>query len=97
MPRLAFVLLLLGIDWYVDTSCGLSPFTRPMYSTEVVCKSIVYKHDIQQTIDRPEALDADSSASLLQRSASPMSARSEAPVLILPGADPIFAFMSMQC
>jgi hypothetical protein len=51
MQRLFFLLLLLGVDWYFDTSFGTSPFTRPMYSTEVVCNSLDCKRDIDLKID----------------------------------------------
>jgi hypothetical protein len=51
MQRFFFLLLLLGFDWYFDTSFGTSPFTRPMYSTEVICNSLACKHDINVKID----------------------------------------------
>jgi hypothetical protein len=51
MQRLFFLLLLLCVDWYFDTSFGTSPFTRPMYSTEVVCNSLACKRDFDLEID----------------------------------------------
>jgi hypothetical protein len=41
--RFLFLLLLLAVDWYFDTSLGQSPFDRPMSSTEACCESLVYK------------------------------------------------------
>jgi hypothetical protein len=38
-----FLLLLLACDWAGDAFHGLSPFSRPLSSTEVVCPSIVLR------------------------------------------------------
>ena len=95
--RIVLVFLLLGIDWYFDTSFGTSPFTRPMYSTEVVCSSLGHKHNIQQQIDGPDVRDPAPIASPIQPSPSPHPLGGEVPVSILSGADPVYSFMSMQC
>jgi hypothetical protein len=97
MPGVILLLLLLGTDWYFDTSCGTSPFARPMCSTEVVCQSLVYKHCIQQKMDRPELWDADPTACPIEPSSSPMFPGRDEPASVLLSASPIHVFMSMQC
>jgi hypothetical protein len=97
MQRLTLLLLLLGIDWYFDTSFGTSPFTRPMYSTEVVCNSLSYKHDLQTKLDLPDSLDVASSACLIDPMPSPIPGAAKAPLPALPSAAHTYIFMTMQC
>jgi len=97
MYRLALLLLLLGVDWYFDTSLGTCPFDRPMSSTEAFCKALAYKHDIQQEISRP-VLQCPAQVTILvvpPVMSPPLDF--ENLESILPDAGPVFDFTSMLC
>jgi hypothetical protein len=97
MPRLVFLLLLLSVDWYFDTSFGTSPFDRPMSSTEAFCKALAYKQDIQQELSRPEMRCPAQMAILVAPPVLSSLLDFESLDSIPPDADPVFDFTSMLC
>jgi hypothetical protein len=98
MHRLVLLLLLLCVDWYFDTSFGTSPLTRPMYSTETFCHSMVYKQDVQRKIDGPELIDAAAAAiGPSQCCPAPVRALQESASSIVSSTDLVYVFMSIQC
>ena len=97
MQRLVFLLLLLAVDWYFDTSFGTSPFDRPMSSTEAFCKALAYKQDIQQELSRPELRGPAQMAILVAPPVRASLLDYESPDSISPEAGPVFDFTSMLC
>jgi hypothetical protein len=58
--RFLFLLALLAVDWYFDTSFGHDPFNRPMCSTEAYCESLVHKQHLCDLLAAPCLLGAGS-------------------------------------
>jgi hypothetical protein len=97
VSRLLFLLMLLAIDWYFDTSFGNSPVSTPMSSTEAVCPSPVQK---QRVCKRLEVTDLIGATPLIEAAGphlAPPPLRGKAGAFVPPGADLAYVFMSMQC
>jgi hypothetical protein len=95
MQRLLLVLLLLSLDWYFDPSFGNSPSSRPFSSTEMVCKSLALKNNLQQKIELTAPQDLQPFAGLLQPS-NPAGPHEAAPFEQFI-TNHFYALMSMQC
>jgi hypothetical protein len=98
VSRFLFLLVLLGIDWYFDTSFGQSPFDGPMSSTAAVCQSSVQK---QRVCKRLEVANLIEATPLVEAADPHLSAlpplRGKAGAFVPPDADLAYVFMSMQC
>jgi hypothetical protein len=98
LPRFLFLLVLLAIDWYFDTSLGQSPFDGPMSSTAAVCQSSVQK---QRACKRLEVADLIEATPLVEvadpNQAGSPPLRGKAGGFVPPDADLAYVFMSMQC
>jgi hypothetical protein len=94
MERFIFLLALLCIDWYAET-----PLSPPMSSTESVCKCFADRQVIQQCLTETDQLNPWSAAAC---DVVPPSTSLHAVDLVGyppkdPSADPLYAFMSLQC
>jgi hypothetical protein len=96
--RFLFLLGLLAIDWYFDTSLGQSPLEGPMSSTASVSQSPVHKQRFCKIFEVAELMEAAPlvEAAVPRRSAL-LSLRGEAGAFILSDAELAYVFMSMQC
>jgi hypothetical protein len=97
MQRLVLLLLLLGVDWYFDTSLLASPFARPFCNTEFVCQS---KSEGQANSweFRPFVLmDADRDAAALDCPHPRLLNSRDASRSYSASDDSIYVFMSIQC
>lgn len=97
VSRLLFLLMLLAVDWYFDTSFGNSPVSTPLSSTEAVYQSPVQK---QRVCKKLEVADFTGPAPLVEAAhphlaAPPLWGRAGA--FAPPGAGLAYVFMSMQC
>ena len=99
MHRVLFLILLLGIDWVLDPSFGTSPFSKPLSSTEAVCASLTFKHDL---VIRIESLympaETGPSDSLLPPLQQPIPAYpSEASLSSVLGRGLLYLLQSIRC
>ncbi|HZU36830.1 MAG TPA: hypothetical protein VFA18_13005 [Gemmataceae bacterium] len=98
LTRLLFLLLLLAIDWYADTSLGSSPTSADMRSTDAYCRCLAHKQLIGQSLAVSHRLvtapPVDSSSQSRDNLFTPLG---EAPGLGRQGSDLTHLFMSMQC
>ena len=94
MERFIFLLALLCIDWYAET-----PLSPPMSSTQSVCKCISDREVIQRCLTETEHLNPWSAAAcdVAPPSTSMHAVELAGFLLKIPSADPVYAFMSLQC
>jgi hypothetical protein len=96
--RFLFLLLLLDVDWYFDTSFGHDPFNRPMCSTEAYCESLVSKQHLCDLLAAPCLLGASSRFEAFdQRLRASCLAGDAIPTPLVSGAALDQVFTSMQC
>jgi hypothetical protein len=92
------LLLLLAVDWYFDTSFGHSAFEAPMSSTAAFCQSLARKQEVCKKL---EAVDLIGPTGFAERSdqlpSRPSPLPAGADTFLLPGAEQVYVFMSMQC
>jgi hypothetical protein len=98
VSRFLFLLGLLVIDWYFDTSFGQSPLDGPMSSTASLSQSPIHK---QQSCKKLEVLDIVASSPHSEAAASHFSALhsqgGKAGAFVPMDAVLAYVFMSMQC
>lgn len=98
LTRFLFLVLLLFVDWYFDTSFGRSAFEGPLASTLAVSKAAEQK---ERVCKEYEVKDLIQTASLVQEADLCLSVLMLLPEgvgpFFLPEADRIYVYMSMQC
>jgi hypothetical protein len=92
-----FLILMLAIDWAGDPHMGRSPFSHPLASTEVVCRSL----DSLQQVERSLAeglfaplLGGAATGALLRPQELPPQ---PPPGLFPPGRRPRYILLSIRC
>jgi hypothetical protein len=98
LPRFLFLLVLLAIDWYCDTSFGQSPFDGPMSSTEAVCKLPVQRQRVCKKLEVADLIEATPPVEAADPHLSaPPPLRGKAGAFALHDSALAYVFMSMQC
>jgi hypothetical protein len=99
MCRILFLTLLLWVDWELDTSFGTSPLSRPLSSTEAVCHSLSFKHDLAvkiQSLIMPTATCLSGSFSSPAQQPIPAALLEASPSWVL-GDELLYLLQSFQC
>jgi hypothetical protein len=99
MYRIVFLVLLLWIDWEMDTSFGTSPVSKPLSSTEAACASLSFKHQLVVRIQSLHMkVEASLSDSLSPPPQHPIPAySSEASLSSFLGDGLLYMLQSIQC